>query len=99
MQVLGLPSRIHKGNCGGGTALGLLTSSSLLLYNNIYIYIYIYFFFFSFLGEGWECKRTQERLTEAKNKKRVTEVLQTKDCYKQKFTSIKISFDLYYMRY
>ena len=81
MQVLGLPSRIHKGNCGGGTALGLLTSSSLLLYNNIYIYIYI--FLFSFLGEGWECKRTQERLTEAKNKKRVTEVLQTKDCYKQ----------------
>ena len=96
MQVLGLPSRIHKGNCGGGTALGLLTSSSLLLYNNNNIYIYIFFFFF---GEGWECKRTQERLTEAKNKKRVTEVLQTKDCYKQKFTSIKISFDLYYMRY
>lgn len=95
MQVLGLPSRIHTGNCGGGTALGLLTSSSLLLYNNIYIYIFL----FSFLGEGWECKRTQERLTEAKNKKRVTEVLQTKDCYKQKFTSIKISFDLYYMRY
>ena len=46
MQVLGLPSRIHKGNCGGGTALGLLTSSSLLLYNNIYIYIYIFIFFF-----------------------------------------------------
>ena len=77
MQVLGLPSRIHKGNCGGGTALGLLTSLSLLLYNNKYIYIYI----FSFLGEGWECKRTQERLREAKTKKRVTEVLQTKDCY------------------
>ena len=96
MQVLGLPSRIHKGNCGGGTALSLHTSSSLLLYNNNNIYIY---FFFSFFGEGWECKRTQERLTEAKNKKRVTEVLQTKDCYKQKFTSVKISFDLYYMRY
>ena len=62
----------------------------------IIICIYIFFFFF---GEGWECKRTQERLTKAKNKKRVTEVLQTKDCYKQKFTSIKISFDLYYMRY
>ena len=94
MQVLGLPSRIHKGNCGGGTALSPLTSSSSLLYiYNICIYI------FSFLGEGWECKRTQERLREAKSKKRVTEVLQTKDCYKQKFTSIKISFDLYYMRY
>ena len=67
-------------------------------YYYIIIIIYIYIFF-SFFGEGWECKRTQERLTEAKNKKRVTEVLQTKDCYKQKFTSIKISFDLYYMRY
>ena len=51
MQVLGLPSRIHKGNCGGGTALGLLTSSSLLLYNNIYIYI-----FFLFWGKGGNAK-------------------------------------------
>ena len=69
-------------------------------HHHYYIYIYnICIYIFSFLEEGWECKRTQERLTEAKNKKRVTEVLQTKDCYKQKFTSVKISFDLYYMRY
>ena len=53
MQVLGLPSRIHKGNCGGGTALSLHTSSSLLLYNNNNIYIYI---FFSFLGKGGNAK-------------------------------------------
>ena len=52
MQVLGLPSRIHKGNCGGGTALSLHTSSSLLLYNNNNIYI----FFFSFLGKGGNAK-------------------------------------------
>ena len=53
MQVLGLPSRIHKGNCGGGTALGPLTPSSLLFY--IYIYIYIFFFFF-FWGKGGNAK-------------------------------------------
>ena len=53
MQVLGLPSRIHKGNCGGGTALSLHTSSSLLLYNNNNIYIY---FFFPFLGKGGNAK-------------------------------------------
>ena len=52
MQVLGLPSRIHKGNCGGGTALGPLTPSSLLFY----IYIYIYIFFFFFWGKGGNAK-------------------------------------------
>ena len=57
MQVLGLPSRIHKGNCGGGTALGLLTSSSLLLYNNIYIYIYFFFLFWGKGGNAKELKR------------------------------------------
>ena len=64
MQVLGLPSRIHKGNCGGGTALGLLTSSSLLLYNNIYI-----FFFFFFGGRVGMQKNSRETKRSQKQEK------------------------------
>ena len=56
MQVLGLPSRIHKGNCGGGTALSPLTSSSSLLYIYIYIYIIYVYIFFLFWGKGGNAK-------------------------------------------
>ena len=57
MQVLGLPSRIHKGNCGGGTALGPLTSSSSSLFYIYIIYVYIFFLFWGKGGNAKELKR------------------------------------------
>ena len=80
MQVLGLPSRIHKGNCGGGTALSLHTSSSLLLYNNNNIYIYIFFLFWGRVGMQKNSRETNRSQKQEKGNRSIANqgLLQTK---------------------